>query len=156
MRGSDFQVSGRKVYRFSMNQIIINKKEPIMKYLLIYSAFLLIQCNNSGTPLNPAPGHEFEINYGQSRTLDNYPLTIKFKNVIEDSRCPENAVCVWEGNARIAIEVSQKDFILNTVLEPEEIDYLGFKIRLIEVYPYPKINEQIEIEDYTIKLVVDK
>jgi len=127
-----------------------------MKFIIVFSAFLLIHCNNSGSPLKPELGQEFELYYGQSKAVDNYSLTIKFKNVIEDSRCPEGAVCVWEGNAKIAIEVSRKDFVLNTTLEPEEIEHLGFKIRLIEVYPYPKIDEQIEFEDYKIKLIVDK
>jgi hypothetical protein len=128
-----------------------------MKNIIIFfSAFFLIHCNTSKSPINPTLGNEFELNFGQSETIQNYLITIKFKNVIEDSRCPEGAVCVWEGNAKIDIEISQNNFILNTALEPKEIEYNGLKVQLISVYPYPKLNEQIEIEDYKIKLIVDK
>ena len=101
-------------------------------------------------------GKEFGLNYGQSKTLNSYVLTIKFKDVIEDSRCPEGALCVWEGNAKVAIEISQNEYFLNTTLEPKEIIYGEFKVKLVSVSPHPKINEQIATKDYKINLIVEK
>ncbi len=128
-----------------------------MKYIIfLFSACFFITCNTSKSPISPKLDNEFEINYGQSVNLQNHNLIIKFKAVDEDSRCPEGAVCVWEGNARIVIEISQTALVLNTTLEPKEIEHIGYKIRLTAVHPYPKTNEQIKIEDYSIKLFVTK
>jgi hypothetical protein len=135
----------------------IPKKGTIMKFIIfLITASIFTACNSSDSFMGPKLGDEFEIDYGQSVTLEDHFLTIKFKTVENDSRCPEGVLCFWEGNARIVIEVSQFAFELNTSLEPMEIDYFGFKIELISVNPYPVVYEHIDLEDYRITLIVSE
>ena len=51
-------------------------------------------------------GEEFSLALGESVGIDQSGVSVGFKAVVEDSRCPMNARCIWEGNARIAILVS--------------------------------------------------
>ncbi len=53
-----------------------------------------------------SPKIAIKIPLGESITLENH--TIKFMEVLEDSRCPKNTTCVWEGRARVLVEVSEK------------------------------------------------
>lgn len=121
--------------------------------ILIIST-LLFSCNYSKTSVSPNIDDEFEIKYGQTRILGIHNLTIRFIAVLEDSRCPIGLECVWEGNAEIKIEVNQKTFRLNTTLEPKELEFMDYKIRLISVYPYPVENEVINPDEYKIKLLI--
>lgn len=99
-------------------------------------------------------GEEFALKLGNHATLQGMDLTIVFRDVIEDSRCPEGAVCVWEGNAKIVLGVNQTAIALNTTLEPKQVSYSAFVIRLLSLYPYPKFGQQIKKEDYVAALIV--
>jgi hypothetical protein len=52
-------------------------------------------------------GEEFTLALGESVGIDRRGVIVEFKDVVEDSRCPMNARCIWEGNARIVIQVSE-------------------------------------------------
>jgi hypothetical protein len=52
-----------------------------------------------------AEGEEFQLAIGESVGVKGGIFIVEFSNVLEDSRCPMNARCVWEGNARIALKV---------------------------------------------------
>ncbi len=128
-----------------------------MKYFVfVILALSVIGCDSSTGPTGPGLDEEFVLAFGQTVTLKNYSLTITFKSVLEDSRCPTGAECVWAGNAKIVIEVSQTDIELNTTLEPKQAGYLAYSIQLLAVNPYPKLNEQLQPEDYSIKLIVTR
>jgi hypothetical protein len=76
-----------------------------------------------------------------------------------DSRCPSDVVCGWAGNGEVVIEVSRKNkkevvATLNTLLEPKELGYKGFHIRLVALNPYPKVSEPIDPRDYEATIVV--
>jgi len=125
-----------------------------MKFMIfLLGMFYFMTCDSS---TSAELGYVVELHYGQRVNFTNNHFSIKFKAVEEDSRCPDGAICVWEGNARIVIEVSNNAFELNTNLEPKETNYKDYKIRLTSVKPYPKLDEKINIEDYNIKLVVVK
>jgi len=44
---------------------------------------------------------------GESVGVEGGVFIVEFTNVLEDSRCPMNARCIWEGNARIALKVRE-------------------------------------------------
>ena len=128
-----------------------------MKSLVfVILALSVIGCKSSTEPTSPSIEEEFRLKYGQSVKLKNEPLTIKFKSIVEDSRCPTGAVCVWEGNAKIVIQVSQQDVELNSTFEPKEAIYQEYTIRLLAVNPYPKLNIELKPADYIITLIVTK
>jgi len=106
-------------------------------------------------------GEEFKIKNGQGAVVRGEKLRITFRSVLNDSRCPGGAACIWAGNGEVVIEVAGKNkkqvvATLNTMLAPKEIAYKGFKIKLVALSPYPKINEPIDPKDYEATMVVTK
>jgi hypothetical protein len=127
--------------------------------LFIFLSVLILSCKQTTAPTGPNIGEEFDLQYGQTVQIQNKNFTINFKAVAEDSRCPTNVCCKWEGNAKIILHVLQQDTSLNTTLEPKTITFEGeneihLTVRLISVSPYPITDEQIKLEDYRIRLVV--
>lgn len=96
-------------------------------------------------------------------TFDDAGFTIRFHEVINDSRCPRGLTCLWAGNAKIRVEVEPllrgaptRTFELNTYLEPQQASYAGYAIHLISLAPYPHIDKDIEPDAYEVTLKVTR
>lgn len=82
---------------------------------------------------------------GQEKNIIGSKYSVKFVSVLEDSRCPAKAVCVWAGNAKIKIQISKnggssEEFELNTNLKPQTIEYKGYQIKIVSLSPRPGEN----------------
>lgn len=104
---------------------------------------------------------EVIIKNGQAVNIKSENLLIKFISVQEDSRCPKDVNCVWAGNGKIIINVSQsndnkKEFELNTNLNPTSITYQGYEIKLEKLNPYPHSKSKIEKSDYEAIFIIRK
>lgn len=78
---------------------------------------------------------ELQMRVGEQKSADRRRLTIKFVSVVEDSRCPMNARCIWAGNAKIKIAVSKgkmapKFVELSIGEEPNSVKLYGYTITL--------------------------
>ena len=104
----------------------------------------------------PQLDDEFWIMLGESVTLENGGLTIKFVSLAGDSRCPEGVLCVWMGNAEVILEVSKNEIRLNTLLDPTAEVVGDYYIQLRDVSPYPKAGVEYLPEIYSIKIVVSR
>jgi hypothetical protein len=100
----------------------------------------------------------FELAVGQVAGVGD--IKIEFWNVTEDSRCPTDVQCVWEGRVKIELRLSGEDTIETVQLSPvsgeDTTEYGGLQIRLLEVNPAPVSTEDLEISDYRIQLVVSE
>jgi len=106
--------------------------------------------------IEPKLDKEIQIKFGESVALERGILTIKFKSLVGDSRCPQGVVCVWAGNAEVILEVSKNEIALNTLLDPKEKVVGDYNIQLLDVIPYPKAGEELKPEDYSVRIVVSK
>ena len=65
---------------------------------------------DDGIPMPPpAPsfGRAFSLELGGDVTLGGGEgIAVEFSSVLEDSRCPANAVCIWAGRATVAISLT--------------------------------------------------
>jgi hypothetical protein len=114
----------------------------------------------------PAPrlGREFKLRARHQVTLPREGLRIKFISVKEDSRCPADVKCVWAGNAAVRLEVStrgrgSRTLTLNTNNSSSSVDenqYRGYKLKLVELSPYPRSDRKIAPGDYVATLLVSK
>lgn len=94
---------------------------------------------------------------------DQDDLTIRLLEV-EDTRCPEDAMCAWEGNATVMMRGEHngnvEDFTLNIYGSdeyPNKIDLWEFEITLNDLTPYPKTaNDEVKLKDYDVSLTVQK
>lgn len=135
----------------------------MLKFICFLSLSIIsIHCSDSLTNYYEVLlDKEFSLRVGEIAVIIQEKLTIKFKSVEEDSRCPIDAVCVWAGNAAVSLELkdSQQDgqiVTLNTYLEPQNIEFSNLILALKELKPYPKTNEIINPKDYIVNLTVKK
>ena len=113
---------------------------------------------NSTQPSQTPLGQPFELRSGASAILDG-GLTITFDRVASDSRCPMNALCIWVGDAVVALSISggsggsaQRE--LHTHSAESEASYLAYTIKLVALAPYPRTDRQILPGDYVATLSV--
>lgn len=121
---------------------------------LILLPLLIVSCQNSITAISPEIGNPFKIKLGQTLEFQNADLSVTFEELLEDSRCPEGATCFWAGNGRIVIKLNELQTELNTYLDPQASNLHGYTIELLALAPYPKVNEQINEDDYTVELII--
>ena len=124
---------------------------------MVLAAFIFASCEEESIHDSFDFGIEksFQIN-GEYLSMDN-SLRFTITN-IEDSRCPSDVVCVWEGKADITIEVEatvKETIVLSTY--NNLIDTVGnYSFELKEISPYPVSTKTIELEDYDVTLKIEK
>ena len=102
-----------------------------------------------------------DLRKGLQKTVARGELKIKFVAVLEDSRCPLGVNCVWAGNAKIQLRVTDrrgrtKLMELNTGGEPRG-DRIGrYAINLVNLTPLPKPNEKFGQSRYTARLSIQR
>lgn len=107
--------------------------------------------------LSAVTGLPFEVGVGSIVQVQNgVEITVLD---VEDSRCPADVQCIWQGEAKVHINVKEDskdlgDFVLSTLAEKMNQSFENFTIRLIEVQPYPYSTKEINASDYSITLVV--
>lgn len=84
---------------------------------------------------------------GENKFLQEFQMNVTFKNIAEDSRCPEGTQCVWAGVAVANVEfmsTTSRPMILQlSTAEVKGKDYHktqsfnGYSISLKEITPYP-------------------
>ena len=103
-------------------------------------------------------GRAFEMKIGETISVGELRLT--FRSVAGDSRCPIDAVCVWAGDAEIALRIEQGTqaavAALHTMLEPKKTEWNGYTIALVSVSPAPKASSSIDPKDYRAQLLVTR
>ncbi|MBI3651194.1 MAG: hypothetical protein HY231_09130 [Acidobacteria bacterium] len=130
----------------------------MMKFLLIFLLFVNWQ---PGAPVKEVSlGEEFTIQAGEQVLVKDANLKLTFSGVPEDSRCPVDVACVWAGNAKLnlALKSAKKKLTttINTTLEPRELAFKGYTIKLVRVNPPRKSGMPIAPDDYEATLVVRK
>ena len=133
-----------------------------MKALLLLFSFSLLYANACGGGTDPEDADDFTI--GQSCTLEpgqrfvnrTAGLEVTWQEVSEDSRCPRNANCVWEGQAVVNLLVNGEAVALTLRQgKPEQAQrtVANYVFTAEELSPYPE-GEQIEADAYRLQLMV--
>lgn len=102
----------------------------------------------------------FEVKMKIGETVSIGELRLTFQKVASDSRCPIDVVCVWAGDAEIALEIQQGTqaavAALHTTLEPKKTVWNGYTISLVSVAPARRASEDIDPADYVANLLVTR
>lgn len=115
---------------------------------------------NAVNVINSSLEQEVTIKLGQNIFLSQEDLHIEFVSILSDSRCPLDVSCIWEGNAKIEIKINKTNFKstsikLNTSSRfLNEGSYFNYKVKLIDLKPYPRTDIIIKENDYSVTLVV--
>lgn len=128
---------------------------------------VLAACSHGASPSGPRDtlitatlGQEFDLAAGSTAEVGDGGLTIEFTGVGEDSRCPLDVVCVWQGDAAgdfsVAVgRAAATTVTLHTSLEPHAGIHGGYTIHLIALAPYPDSRRTIDPDEYVARLRVD-
>jgi len=102
-----------------------------------------------------------ELKYSELDCNPEYEFRLSFDS-LSDSRCPLEAVCVWEGNAEVRLIVQSSEYGSNTFRLNTNETFLtdtmvnGFRYELIDVLPYPEVDQDYELDDYTLQLIISR
>ncbi len=132
----------------------------LFKYIFVIAALFWLIPVLAG-PSKVTVDKEFSLGIGQSASIDGEKLVIKFKAVIEDSRCPINALCVWAGNGKVEFEVLDidgriKTIILNTGDEPRSAALKKHRLILVSLNPPRTEGVSISPGDYSVTLRAER
>jgi len=125
--------------------------------IVLFTAFLFAACDKTEDPESFNFGSESKFKHGNiNKSGDN---SLKFSIIeINDSRCPSDVVCVWQGMADVKVEIEspQKGTLsLNTY--DNLIDTFGiYSFELIEVTPHPISTKNIELKNYLVTLNIQQ
>jgi hypothetical protein len=103
-------------------------------------------------------GRAFDIKIGETIGVGELKLT--FQRVANDSRCPIDAVCVWAGDAEIALRIEQGGqaavAALHTHLEPRQTIWNGYTIQFVSLAPSLSASSPIDPSKYQAQLLVTR
>jgi len=130
----------------------------------LISAFLSCNKENEPTLVNQFRLNDtIKIAFGDSLFNSDEKIYIAFNSVLEDSRCPMNANCIWAGTAIVDFHISASNITVPFELATNEVNNYSsdmiiddFEIKLLGLYPYPKIGVESSNEDYLATIVLSK
>ena len=135
-----------------------------MKRLILVGVLLLltlVSCKNELTTTPLVLDKSIVLKYGELIKNTDYQISIVLDSVINDSRCPTGAECIWAGNAAVRFVYSSANskvsFVLNT-LPSYRTDSLinGYRIRMTKLSPYPVLGVEIKQSDYKAEIEIKK
>jgi len=119
-----------------------------MKLILLIIVFTLTafanSCSKSGSKFREGIV-ELKLSECESGTVSGDKLNLCFTAVVSDSRCPANAICVWQGTALGRFSFTKNNethsFDLSTLDMPptyhKDTVLMGYKIEFVNLHPYP-------------------
>ena len=133
-----------------------------MKYFLA-STFLIFSYALMGQETAEIKSYSAAMQQGELLNFGNRSL--KFKEVISDSRCPVNVTCIWEGEAKVLVEIFENGrFLEEKVLlvnsKNSSLNFLSeavaYSISGIDLMPYPTVQSKSTKPEYSLKMRVSE
>jgi hypothetical protein len=128
------------------------------RIVVLIAAIAAAGCFSSPSSPDAVAGRPFELKPGAVSVLpDGTRLT--FKEVQADSRCPMDVMCVWAGDATVAITLtpskgSSESRELHVQPSGSQTSYAGYTIALTALAPYPRATQPIPAADYIATFIV--
>ena len=88
-------------------------------------------------------------------------VSVVFKEVISDSRCPKQVTCIWEGEAKVLLEIYENGkFLENRIVSSNAANSVQqftaagmiYNISGIQLLPYPEVHSKKIKPEYTLRL----
>lgn len=164
MKNQEFNYHSYYLVQFylSLTLSILYTMPKVLLFFLLFFSFGCIQAQD--TTQVTAPKIISKLKLGSSIEFDS--KSIKFVKVIEDSRCPTGVSCMWEGQAKVLIELYENGKLLETKelifgktnINPKKqkvvLAQVDKKIYAYTISPYPTNQQPILKEDYYLELII--
>lgn len=110
--------------------------------------------------VRPGLGSVFQLRVGEVASIQNGILLVAFRGIRDDSRCPSDTTCVWQGDAVISIGTAPaggpwKWAVVHTGVEPMSVEVDDFRITVAGLDPIPTSGTTIPQTSYQLSLRVD-
>ena len=140
-----------------MRRFTMNAAAFIACVLLVAGA----GCAAVETAVSVEPGASFTLAPGQTALVKGADARITFKQVREDSRCPVDVTCVWEGDAKIEIVISRNgaadDTRILSIKPPNnEVRTGNLRLRFVSLAPVPRQADSGTPRQYRAEFVADQ
>jgi hypothetical protein len=124
-------------------------------------ALLAVAGCSSPDTIEAIPDIEFTLTPGQTAKIAGEDLSIKFVEVVSDSRCPKGATCIWAGEASCLIEITSGGATVEKVLtqsgaDSPDADEFGVYELMFDLMPYPELGKQVKNNDYSLLMAVSR
>lgn len=104
---------------------------------------------------------------GQWVSFTTRPLEMAFLRVVQDSRCPLNVQCVWQGEAVVQFQAKSAEGGMGTFLAKlpgggASVDSIpwstwsDYRVRVLRLEPYPQGGVTTDSSAYRVTFVVKK
>ncbi len=114
----------------------------------------------AGNEIIIAANSDFDLPVGKKAILKGEDISIEFYSVIADSRCPTGVTCIWAGEARCKVLVSQKGQTEVVILiqsgSAEGTGVIGGYQVSFHLKPYPEHEILIGPMDYVLVMRIIK
>lgn len=123
---------------------------------LLFAPVVLLMSNcttQSQAQTSESGNNTITIGINKIAKIPNSKINLEFKNIVEDSRCPVDVTCVWEGIAIVDVNINSgketEDFQVATRdFQPKNatksFSFSGYKFTLTDLKPYPGGKEESE------------
>lgn len=136
------------------------------RYVIMLGACVLLISNWGCAPLQSAavivePGLSFALAPGQTAEIKRSDTRITFRQVREDSRCPTDVTCVWEGDAKVEVVIAHAgvpdEIKLLSIKAPNNETRVGnLKIRFVGLTPVPRQADAGAAKNYLAEFVAEQ
>ena len=106
-------------------------------------------------------GVEFMLEFNETKECTCGGPLISFTQLVEESRCPTEVVCIWGGQVIVQLDINEQavELGLSSQISVQAKDTIGqWTIELLAVRPHPVSSsdlEDVNAEDYEIDLIVE-
>jgi hypothetical protein len=134
------------------------------KMMFFMMAACLAACGGgpgSASAVTVPLGREFTLRVGQSAVVDGTGLRLVLAKVTQDSRCPVDVQCVWEGDAAVSVEIDDRSAPTSYELHtsgryPREVTHGAYRVTLVRLDPAPRSSAPVSPSDYLATLSVSR
>jgi hypothetical protein len=146
-----------------------------MRYIFCVLVFVSLACKHDSPPptendqpIENEQESPISLKFGEIAIVKSLNLRVGFRDV-NDSRCPEKVECFWEGIAylRLWLLPTNSDTVFiqpsiygyvtrNDSTMHLAIDTIGFRIKLLQLDPYPIYPSSTQKVEYIALLEISK
>lgn len=120
----------------------------------------LVGCKSDGAP-EPRVGsldQEIQLAPREQAAFGQQGLTVEFVRVVEDSRCPSDATCVWAGEVKVQLStrIDAAEAIQHEITAGQPATAGEFQLAVLQVQPERISTREISPEEYRVTVKVER
>lgn len=135
------------------------KRISAISCLLFLFLFAGMSCEETVLEPTFTVGKEINVRLNQLYTSADGHHSIRLTE-INDSRCPEGLMCIWQGEVTIKGEWftdgRRSTFEIHSVIRDQQQQPDGYTIQIVDAKPYPKAGSGSKPEELVVTLLIVK